>query len=330
MSALVEWDGVSAGYLSVGGHELALLIRRGSGAPALEGCATLRAALRGQEAAVLRRLQHATSVESFVAELSDLLERQLAQLPVAALPPAEFYEIVIREIDGVGWSSLISLSPALDEVAFSVADAGGRLHTLTLSLPPGYPDQPPMASVALPLPFELRWPLGERPTLASAVDQFRAALAAHQDLWDELDDFDRNAWVLEPKHPGREQTHRRVALGNHCSLQVRPRPTSGSCHRHDDTAVTIRFELLVGCADFFAPPPLPFPASAHTLTSVKPPSRSADIPTRATVPWRRAIACATATQSQCQLASLAEWPQSSPQSGGAAWSGATLGGRRGK
>mmetsp|Transcript_16385 Transcript_16385/g.53374 ORF Transcript_16385/g.53374 Transcript_16385/m.53374 type:complete len:285 (+) Transcript_16385:80-934(+) len=155
-----------------------------------------------------------------------MLERQLADVPASSLPPAEFYDLLIREIDAVGWSSLVQLSPGLDEVALSVADAAGRAHTLRLRLPVSYPAQPPVPSAALPSPFELRWPSGEIPSLAGAVGQFRAALRWHQMLWDELDDLDAHAWVLEPKHPGRDETHRRIALGSHCSLQVRLHPSS--------------------------------------------------------------------------------------------------------
>lgn len=228
MAALVTSDGVTAGYLRVGGHELAVLITHAgagrTGTRSLEGCARLRQALAGQETAVLRRLQHSASVDGFVSELREMLERQLADVPASSLPPAEFYDLLIREIDAVGWSSLVQLSPGLDEVALSVADAAGRAHTLRLRLPVSYPAQPPVPSAALPSPFELRWPSGEIPSLAGAVGQFRAALRWHQMLWDELDDLDAHAWVLEPKHPGRDETHRRIALGSHCSLQAR---TSG-------------------------------------------------------------------------------------------------------
>jgi hypothetical protein len=30
----------------------------------------------------------------------------------------------------------------------------------------------------------------------------------------------KDAWVPGPRQPSREETHRRIALGNHCSLQV--------------------------------------------------------------------------------------------------------------
>jgi E3 ubiquitin-protein ligase FANCL len=41
-----------------------------------------------------------------------------------------------------------------------------------------------------------------------------------EDLWDILDDIDQNTWVLEPERPTYSTTTRRVALGNHCSLQI--------------------------------------------------------------------------------------------------------------
>lgn len=231
MGKLISADGATAGYLRVGGHDFALIIvpPMAGRAASLEGCALLRRALRGHELALLRRLQHAASVDGFVSELRELLERQLALAPAAALPPAAFYELLISEIDVVGWASLRSLSRQLDEVELDIDDAAGRSHTLSLALPAGYPDDLPVARVSLPAPFELRWPLGQRPSLAAAVEQFRAALATHQALWDELDDFDRETWVLEPKHPTREESRRRIALGNHCSLQARS-TRSGAAH----------------------------------------------------------------------------------------------------
>ena len=232
---LVTDGGATAGYLRVGRHDFALYISPpgGAGGARLHGCPRLRTALAGHEVAVLRRLQHATSVGGFVGELREVLERQLAADALAgsltpALPPAAFYEQLIAEVNGIGWASLCGLSPSLDELQLTIDDTARRAHVLTLSLPPDYPARSPVARAALPAPFELRWAPGERPSLAAAAAQFRGALAAHQSLWDELDDLDREAWVLEPKHPTRDVCHRRLALGGHCSLLVTLHPTAPS------------------------------------------------------------------------------------------------------
>ena len=211
-------------------------------------CPKMRAALVGHEDALAQRLRrNVGDAHGFVVELTDLLERlaQAHSRPAAALPSVAFYELIVRELDAIGWGMLVSISPSLDDLQLLVEDAAGRGHVLGLSIPPDYPQSPPKASVSLPAPFELRWSTltfasaaagaKQRSTaaasaataaaqhqysLSTALSQFRLALSRHQLLWDMLDDLDRHAWVLEPKNPTRDCVSRRIALGDHASLQI--------------------------------------------------------------------------------------------------------------
>ena len=84
-----------------------------------------------------------------------------------------------------------------------------------------YPASSPHADAALPARFELQWAADQHTySVRGAIAQFRAALGRHQLLWDMLDDLDRHAWVLEPQAPTRDCVLRRLAIGQHCSLQV--------------------------------------------------------------------------------------------------------------
>ena len=236
------------GYLASpdGDAPFAFRLRPASNASTLEleGCPRLRAALAAH--GTLNIEQHlrrsGLDAHALLGELSEQLEAAARASSAAsavassrhALPPVAYYEQLVGELDAVGWGALLSVSPALDELQLRVDDVAGRSHTLFLTLPPEYPRAPPRARVALPVPFALSWPSwpdasaagsggtpgAAPPSLASALAQFRAALARHQLLWDMLDDLDAHAWVLEPKNPGRECVSRRIALGDHCSLQL--------------------------------------------------------------------------------------------------------------
>ena len=239
MSALLADDGVVSGYLQVANEQFALHVDREC--TSLCACPKLRAALAGHEEMLAQRLQrNAGNAQAFVGELTDLLEGLAQAQPRAPveLPSVAYYELLVRELDTIGWGALQGISASLDEVQLLVEDTAGREHILALSIPPDYPRSPPTPRVSLPAPFELRAATaassssssssaaatssadGKLYSLSSALSQFRQALARHQLLWTMLDDLDAHTWVLEPKRPTRDCVSRRIALGDHCSLQI--------------------------------------------------------------------------------------------------------------
>lgn len=244
-------DGGFAGYLKVGGASNELLALRvvsaRSDTPArFEACPRLRQLLEGQSEAVDQRLRrNSDDVAGFLAELGELVERLVHVEPPAALPPAAFYELIVRDLDAVGWNLVQSVSAALDELELLVVDGAGRGHTLGLVLPADYPHSPPKARVSLPSPFALRWLApAATPSLATAIEQFQAALARHQLLWDMLDDLDANTWVLEPKKPSREGVSRRLAIGSHSSLEL---------ELHEDSPASLPVLQFLGAEKVVAP-----------------------------------------------------------------------------
>ena len=96
----------------------------------------------------------------------------------------------------LGWRHVSSLSDDLSQLTLEASDAAGRRHALRLTFPPAYPSAPPAAAADLPAAFELHWAPGA--SLADVLRQFEAALEQHQQLWDDLDDLDEHAWVIEP------------------------------------------------------------------------------------------------------------------------------------
>ena len=194
--------GEASGYLMVCEEGLALRLDPavGAGPRVLHGCPRLRAALQGQESVLRRWLNRTADDMARFSELHDMVERGLNVSPCTQLPPVSFYEVLVAELDVVGWSSLLSISPSLDEIQLQLTDSAGRDHAITLMLPPDYPRSPPRVRTTLPAPFEIAWPRDPstgRPThsLPAALGQFGKTLAANQVLWDMLDDIDENVWV---------------------------------------------------------------------------------------------------------------------------------------
>ena len=250
-------DGSLCGYLRVCERDFTIRI-----VPAcpptpvrLYGCRALRSRLAGHRVALQQWLLSCTSPDEFLAELRGLLERLLRAQPAPApLTTSSFYEQLIAELDGVGWSSLRNINPSFDRLELELLDKAHRAHVLHLSLPSDFPASPPRAEVALPAPFELQWPADQqRFSVRGAMLQFEAALGRHQLLWDILDDLDAHTWVLEPQHPTRDCVVRRLAIGQHCSLQLGPHrvwrgvPVSRSAAAHCPSSPGLALQAP-GCA----------------------------------------------------------------------------------
>ena len=149
---LVSGSDEGAGYITVCGEQFAVKVAT-KGAGSLECCPRLNSLLAGHERAVKQRLAFANDVESFVRELVEFTERLLQAAPPTRLPPSAFYDLLVSEIDQIGWGAVSAISPALDELQLTALDSARRCHTLTLELPPDYPRTAPRARAVLPTPF---------------------------------------------------------------------------------------------------------------------------------------------------------------------------------
>lgn len=192
-------------------------------------CATLTALLGPGGLAMLRhRMRSSHTLDAFAVELRDLLERALreaaegpraaaAALKAAGDANGRACTRLVRDLDGL-WQSLVWLHPSLAELKLSFSDTGGRRHELDVRLPPAYPSVPPLCHSPMPSQPQLQW--GPSSTLAAVVQQYREATAQFETLWEQLEDLDNHCWVLEPASPTFDSTLRRLALGNHCSVQL--------------------------------------------------------------------------------------------------------------
>lgn len=56
--------------------------------------------------------------------------------------------------------------------------------------------------------------------IPTAVANMQELINEHSLLFDEMENLDKHAFILDPASPRREHTHRRLALGHHCSLHI--------------------------------------------------------------------------------------------------------------
>jgi len=186
------------------------------------------------KASLLARARDACNLDAFMIELSDLAAsalraeaRDTSGLAPERAVPAAFYEMLIGELERVGWERLVDLDAEARRVTLQATDARGRRHELGLYLPPDFPQSPPELSADLPAPLVPR-PSGRTFSLAGVVRQWEAKLEEYQGHWTHLDDLDANTWILEPEVPPEVQSQ---AKGQAGGAQAGGQVPRGALHR---------------------------------------------------------------------------------------------------
>jgi E3 ubiquitin-protein ligase FANCL len=198
---------------------------RVSAAGDVRGDAALRAALAAAPPAARRRVAAAADPHAALVELRDAVERAEEGRGRGGrggvhLPPAAFYEGLLRELGELGWENVAGMDEAMRSVQLRARDGGGREHVVSVALPLDYPASAPAVAASLPEQFRLAaWSRGAS-SLSSVLAHFRDAVARFQQVFDALDDIDAHCWVLEPERPLRSDVYRRIAIGMHSSLRV--------------------------------------------------------------------------------------------------------------
>lgn len=183
----------------------------------------VRDQLAGFDNVLQQRLSESMDLPTFILELKDILENINFAYSESSLPPAKFYDCLFNEIDAIGWDSLAPVGSDLNQLHFRIFDQAGREHIVEVILPVGYPKVPPMASADLPCIVDFDWQGGD---IKSLLQQYGDAIQRYQDFWAVMEDLDNKFWIMEPEHPSRANTFRRIALGGHCSLSLTIDPLS--------------------------------------------------------------------------------------------------------
>lgn len=166
------------------------------------------------------RMKHSRSVSEFIAELQNVIDKlQTGKIEESSMRDGEYYERMMRELEHIGWDSIVDINDTLDVIQFVVQDEKQRRHELSLWISERYPMEcPVLSNYYLPSEFKVDWKDGYE--LKDIIAQFKIALSGYQLFWDAMDELDQDTWILEPEIPYRDCKTRRIAIGKHCSVFV--------------------------------------------------------------------------------------------------------------
>lgn len=217
-----------AGFVKFGAHEYR--IRIAADCSYFDTDNKLAAILSRQATLLTQRLRATTTPHDFLVDVRDIVEQSLTQhsenqnVPSdhpyhLSLPPAVYYDRLLRQISAIGWSHVTAIDQRMRAIDLTVTDAQSRTHTLHVTLASDFPDTPPKCVASLPEEFDPPWEKTQQ-TLSSILLYFTQAVNKFQDLFRAMDDFDQHTRILEPERPTRRDSYRRIALGKHISVRI--------------------------------------------------------------------------------------------------------------
>ncbi|CAJ0638954.1 15139_t:CDS:2 [Entrophospora sp. SA101] len=167
----------------------------------------------GHDKILKQRLEQCYNIDEFFIDLKDLLEHLMIKEKEEVMPPGIYYSSLLSELDKIGWDKLELLDPSLKSLVLRLNHSSGRQHKINITLPFSYPKSPLIIQAEIPSEIQL-----------NCIFDLNEEIEKFQEFWSMLDDVDQNTWILEPDKPKRNDLIRRIALGNHCSLQIKVNP----------------------------------------------------------------------------------------------------------
>ncbi|KAI9319045.1 WD-repeat region-domain-containing protein [Dichotomocladium elegans] len=227
------------GFLPVHDKEYLIQVQLGSEhEPPVVYCepSLRRQILNGDPDKTQRRLaQCGTAIGPLLSELKQILEEADPPESVTTTSldaSSSTAAALMNELMTIGFEKIRAINDAMDGIDFALTDNKGRTHdNIHASIPPGYPLVPAKFTVHLPEQIP-----SSSTRLTDALNTCQMIINKYQILFDCLDELDAYTRVLDPDKPTYKDTWRRIALFNHCSLQIELQTG-----RPKDALKTVRF-----------------------------------------------------------------------------------------
>lgn len=124
-----------------------------------------------------------------------------------------YVRTLLQQLDAVGWTKVLKLSPDLRCLELQLSDAAGRRHQAEVQLPLGFPIAAPTASMQVPNPVKLRWLAGD--SLVTLVSQLEkvclSCLPCHNSF------FFLDVWLQQTLQDSQELMKNPCHIDNSCT-----------------------------------------------------------------------------------------------------------------
>jgi E3 ubiquitin-protein ligase FANCL len=216
-----EMPNLSLCLMSIGNTDF--VFRASKSPPYFEAEPKLSHILKDTREYVKAELDRSQSLESFCQRMLHFVSNLIPSSPDASLPPASYFRRVLEQIRGIGWDYISSVDPTLSFFTVGLSDESGRRIEIQFSLPNAFPRVGPKVTSNLPLPVPFEWD-PQQSRLSEIVDRHRELIPTFDPFWKQLEDIDREAFVIEPRDPSLDCCFRRIVVTSQVEIQIEVDP----------------------------------------------------------------------------------------------------------
>jgi E3 ubiquitin-protein ligase FANCL len=216
--------GLSLCLLSIGNTDF---IFRASQDPLFfEAESKLTHLLRGKEEYIRLELERSLSLEAFCQRICHLISKLSSVRATDLTPPqSSFFKRVLDEIREIGWDRISNVDPTLSFFEVFLLDATNRRIEIRFDFPADFPRTRPKVTSNLPNSNDTSFEWDPQTSrLVNIVDLYEKFIPSFAFLWKQLDELDKDAYVIEPREPSLSCCLRRIVVTNQVEIQIEVSP----------------------------------------------------------------------------------------------------------
>ena len=138
---------------------------------------------------------------------------------IKEFPNSMYFQRVLDEIKEIGWGQISNIDPTLSFFEVMISDEKDRKIEIRFDLDNEFPNLPPKVTTNLPVPINFDW-VPQTSQLNDILVSIKEMIPNFDKFWSQLEELDKEAFVIEPNEPTLNCCIRRIVLTNQVQMKI--------------------------------------------------------------------------------------------------------------
>lgn len=169
--------------------------------------------LDGKEKFIQKELENSRNIDVFAFRLYNFVSKLISSRGITLTNyDTSFYKSLLSNLKRIGWENITSVDSTLKNITVSVKSLDKkRTINVKFNIPDNFPNDPPTVTSDLPTEISFDWNQNKS-KLSDILTIIQKEMPSYENLWNELEDLDRNTIVIDPHKPSLKSCYRLVFI----------------------------------------------------------------------------------------------------------------------